>query len=208
MPSASGLTVPLPAVADVRIAEGPSTIKRFNRQQRATIGASLPPGIALNTATDRFKKIAAETTIPSNVALVEARDAEVQQELTASFGSAMVLDLMLVLTVLILLFKDVLQPFTILLSLPLSIGGVGEGGPFRAPMAIGVIGGIIVSTVLSLVIVPSFFLIMDDASRLPGKIFGRVVGPKEPEPPALDPAALTQAVAEDTQPIDALTAAR
>ena len=62
--------------------------------------------------------------------------------------------------------------------------GVGEGGSFRAPMAIAVIGGIIVSTVLSLVVVPSFFLIMDDLSRLLGWIFGRFVGKKEVEPEA------------------------
>ena len=36
--------------------------------------------------------------------------------------------------------------------------GVGDGGEFRAPMAIGVIGGLIVSTVLSLVFVPSLYL--------------------------------------------------
>jgi len=64
--------------------------------------------------------------------------------------------------------------------------GVGEGGSFRAPMAIAVIGGIIVSTVLSLVIVPSFFLIMDDLSRLVGRIFRNVVGPKEVEPQVPD----------------------
>jgi hypothetical protein len=48
-------------------------------------------------------------------------------------------------------------------------------------MAIAVIGGIIVSTVLSLVVVPSFFLIMDDLSRLLGRTFGRFVGKKEEE---------------------------
>ncbi|NCU21412.1 efflux RND transporter permease subunit, partial [Candidatus Falkowbacteria bacterium] len=67
--------------------------------------------------------------------------------------------------------------------------GVGEGGPFRAPMAIAVIGGIIVSTVLSLVVVPSFFLIMDDLSRLLARIFGRLVGKGEAEPATTDPLA-------------------
>ncbi len=43
------------------------------------------------------------------------------------FGNAMLLGLMLVLVVLILLFKDVIQPFTILFSLPLAIGGVRPG---------------------------------------------------------------------------------
>jgi len=60
--------------------------------------------------------------------------------------------------------------------------GVGEGGSFRAPMATAVIGGIIVSTVLSLVVVPSFYLIMDDLSRGLGWVFGRILGPKEVEP--------------------------
>jgi predicted RND superfamily exporter protein len=59
--------------------------------------------------------------------------------------------------------------------------GVGEGGSFRSPMAIAVIGGIIVSTVLSLVVVPAFFLIMDDVSRLLGRIFGGMFGKKEEE---------------------------
>jgi multidrug efflux pump subunit AcrB len=182
----------------------------------------------------------------------------------------MILGLLLVLTVLILLFRSVIQPFTILFSLPLAIGGVaaaliltnsavsmpvligilmlmgivtknaillidfaiemrdrgldrlhavmeaghkraqpivmtsiamsagmlpsalgvGEGGSFRAPMATAVIGGIIVSTVLSLVVVPAFYLIMDDLSWLLGRIFRGVVGAKEEEPEPVDPAVL------------------
>jgi hydrophobic/amphiphilic exporter-1 (mainly G- bacteria), HAE1 family len=57
--------------------------------------------------------------------------------------------------------------------------GIGDGGEFRAPMAIGVIGGLIVSTVLSLVFVPSFFSIMDSVANRAGRFFGRFVGPKE-----------------------------
>ncbi|MDP2732624.1 MAG: efflux RND transporter permease subunit, partial [Hoeflea sp.] len=74
--------------------------------------------------------------------------------------------------------------------------GVGEGGSFRAPMAIAVIGGIIVSTVLSLVVVPSFFLIMDDLSRILGRIFGRLIGPKEDEIEIMEPEAMTVAIGE------------
>ncbi len=40
--------------------------------------------------------------------------------------------------------------------------GLGDGGEFRAPMAIAVIGGLLVSTVLSLIFVPSFYVVMDD----------------------------------------------
>ncbi len=51
--------------------------------------------------------------------------------------------------------------------------GVGVGGEFRAPMAQGVIGGLIVSTLLSLVFVPSFYTVRDDLSRLVTGLFGR-----------------------------------
>ena len=258
----TGGTVPLSAVANISIGQGPAAIERLNRERIATIGANLPLGVALGTASAKFKEIADSVVLPDSVRLQEAGDAEVQQELFASFGQAMILGLMLMLTVLILLFKSVIQPFTILFSLPLAIGGVaaaliltnaalsmpvligilmlmgivtknaillidfaiemrargfarmaavieaghkraqpivmtsiamsagmlpsalgvGEGGAFRAPMATAVIGGIIVSTVLSLVIVPSFYLIMDDLSRLMAWIFSRMIGQKEAEP--------------------------
>jgi len=64
-----------------------------------------------------------------------------------------------------------------------------SGGEFRAPMAIAVIGGLISSTVLSLVFVPAVFVLMDDVGRLLWWIFGRFVGAKdEPEPASQSPA--------------------
>ena len=272
--TASGASVPLYSVADVDYSEGPSSIKRNNRNRVVAIGSDVPFGTALDTSTAEFKRIVSETELPKSVHLAESGDAKVQGEMVQSFGNAMLMGLMLVLVVLILLFKDVIQPFTILFSLPLAIGGVavaliitqnalsmpvligilmlmgivtknaillvdfaiemkrhgmerveamveagrkrarpiimtsiamsagmlpsalgvGEGGSFRAPMAIAVIGGIIVSTVLSLVVVPSFFLIMDDLSRLLGWMFGRLVGRKDEEQLAMSREELTDAV--------------
>jgi len=282
--TASDTTVPLSSVADINYSEGPSSIKRYDRNRVVTLGADLPVGVALNTASDRFKQIAGQAGLPKSVEFLESGDAEVQAEMQQSFGNAMLLGLMLVLVVLILLFKDVIQPFTILFSLPLAIGGVaaaliltqnalsmpvligilmlmgivtknaillvdfgiemmhhgmdrqmamieagrkrarpiimtsiamsagmlpsalgvGEGGSFRAPMATAVIGGIIVSTVLSLVIVPSFFLIMDDLSRLLARIFGSFVGQKDEENLPLDREALTGLVHEQSKTIEGL----
>ncbi len=73
--------------------------------------------------------------------------------------------------------------------------GVGEGGAFRAPMAIAVMGGIIVSTVLSLVVVPSMYLAMDDLSRFFSWVLGRFIGKKEVEPVAPDPLVMADNVA-------------
>ena len=272
--TAAGAMVPLSSVADIRVAVGPNTVERLNRERSATIGANLPEGVALGTAKARFTELLAGIDLPASVRVTESGDAEVQTELMASFVNSMILGLALVLTVLILLFKSVIQPFTILFSLPLAIGGVaaalivtgsavsmpvligilmlmgivtknaillvdfaiemtaqgmsrtkalmeaghkrarpivmtsiamsagmlpsalgvGEGGSFRAPMATAVIGGIIVSTVLSLVVVPSFYLIMDDVSRGLVWLFGRFVGPKEAEPEVPEPAVVAQSV--------------
>ncbi|ABR61207.1 MMPL family transporter [Sinorhizobium medicae] len=282
--TASGATVPLSSVADINYAEGPSSIKRYDRYRVVKLGADLPAGVALDTASARFRQIAADAELPATVQFLESGDAEVQAEMQESFGNAMLLGLMMVLVVLILLFKDVIQPFTILFSLPLAIGGVaaaliltqnalsmpvligilmlmgivtknaillvdfgiemmhhgmdrtlamieagrkrarpivmtsiamsagmlpsalgvGEGGSFRAPMAIAVIGGIIVSTVLSLVVVPSFFLIMDDLSRLLAWTFGRFIGKKDEEELPLDQEALSKLAAEQGSTIESL----
>ncbi len=262
--TATGAAVPLSAVADITVSEGPATVKRLNRERQAEIGANLPVGVALGTSTTRFQEILDATPFPPGVRVTPAGDAEVQAELFSSFGNAMILGLLLVMAVLILLFRSVIQPITILASLPLAIGGVaaaliltnsalsmpvligilmlmgivtknaillvdfaiemrvhgmdriksvveaghkraqpivmtsiamsagmlpsalgvGEGGSFRAPMATAVIGGIIVSTVLSLIVVPSFYLIMDDISYWLSKLFSRVIGPKEADPEA------------------------
>ena len=40
--------------------------------------------------------------------------------------------------------------------------GIGEGAGFRAPLGRAVIGGVITSTVLTLVVIPTFYEIMDE----------------------------------------------
>ncbi|MDL2400648.1 efflux RND transporter permease subunit [Rhizobium mayense] len=282
--TATGATVPMSSVADIDYSEGLSSIKRNNRFRVVAIGADLPQGVALDTASSHFLSIVNNAKIPASVHLAESGDTKIQKEMQQSFGNAMLLGLLLVLTVLVLLFKDVIQPFTILLSLPLAIGGValalmitgnalsmpvmigilmlmgivtknaillvdfaiemmhhgmprleavieagrkrarpiimtsiamsagmlpsalgvGEGGSFRAPMAIAVIGGIIVSTVLSLVVVPSFFLIMDDLSRLLAWLFGRLVGKKDVDDEVLSKEKLAAAVDENRKSLTAL----
>jgi multidrug efflux pump subunit AcrB len=259
--TASG-PVPLSTVATVEVAEGPSVVKRLNRDRVATLGADIAPGFVLDQATARFNEILPTLNLPSTVKVTPSGDAEVQAELLVSFNNAMIMGVLLMMFVLILLFHSVLQPMTIIFSLLLSVGGVaaaliltqnplsmpvligilmlmgivaknaillidfaiemrvrgmsridavieaghkrarpivmtsiamsagmlpsalgvGEGGAFRAPMAIAVTGGIIVSTVLSLVVVPSMYLVMDDLSRLFSWVLGRFMGKKEEEP--------------------------
>ena len=59
---------------------------------------------------------------------------------------------------------------------------LGVGGEFRAPMAVAVISGLIVSTFLSLIFVPAVFLLMDGLSGVLNRVFGRFIGERD-EPP-------------------------
>jgi hypothetical protein len=53
--------------------------------------------------------------------------------------------------------------------LPLALGLSGDPS-FRSPMAVAVIGGLITSTLLSLLVVPAVFTYVDDAEHLFGRI--------------------------------------
>ena len=60
---------------------------------------------------------------------------------------------------------------------------LGDGGEFRAPMAIAVVGGLLVSTFLSLVFVPSFYTIMDDAAIGVSRLWHWLVRPNAADEP-------------------------
>jgi hydrophobic/amphiphilic exporter-1 (mainly G- bacteria), HAE1 family len=254
----TGISVPLSAVADISFGQGFSSIERYNRVRRVVIGTDLV-GITTGQGLEIINSLPTIKKLPDGVQLLVTGDAEIQGEIFAGFAKAMGLGLLIVFGVLVLLFGSFFHPITIMLSLPLSIGGVilallmtnnpismpvvigilmllgivtknaimlvdfaveaeakgvprneaiidagrkrarpiimttiamvagmlpsaygvGDGGEFRAPMAIGVIGGLIVSTVLSLVFVPSFYSIMDTIAHYTGRFFSRFVGPKE-----------------------------
>ncbi len=62
---------------------------------------------------------------------------------------------------------------------------IGKGSEFRQPMAIAVIGGLITSTVLSLLLVPVVYEIVDDIERWLAPRLGRLITPREaPTAPA------------------------
>ncbi|HEX7858519.1 MAG TPA: efflux RND transporter permease subunit [Sphingobium sp.] len=58
--------------------------------------------------------------------------------------------------------------------------GIGEGSEARQPMAIAVIGGILTSTLLSLILVPVIYEIIDTFERRLLPRLGRIVTPREP----------------------------
>jgi multidrug efflux pump subunit AcrB len=79
----------------------------------------MPLGAALKAALD----LPAARGLPSSVRLIQSGDAETAAELASGFGIAIVVGVLSLFCVLALLFKDFLQPITILSVLPLSFGG-------------------------------------------------------------------------------------
>ncbi|TCS16502.1 efflux RND transporter permease subunit [Caulobacter sp. BK020] len=65
--------------------------------------------------------------------------------------------------------------------------GIGTGSEFRQPMAVAVIGGLITSTVLSLVLVPVVYEIVDDIERWLTPKLSRMTTPREATGAALSP---------------------
>ncbi len=123
VPTASGSTVPLKAVADIGFGEGPTKVRRYNQSRRISIESDLAPGTALGTALDKIHALPSLKNLPTGVRLVDVGDAEIMAELFTNFVIAITTGILMVFAVLVLLFARVLQPVTILSSLPLSIGG-------------------------------------------------------------------------------------
>jgi len=141
VPTSSGGTVPLKSVADISFGEGPTRVRRYNQSRRVAIEADLN-GVALGTAMDQIYALPSLKNLPQGVHLVETGDAQVMKELYTNFTIAMTTGILMVFAVLVLLFARVLQPITILSSLPLSIGGaVLALALTRHPVSLGVMIG-------------------------------------------------------------------
>ena len=234
-------TVALAAVTDIRFAEGESRIDRFDRQRRVALEANLASG-SLGEALSAIYALPVMQALPAGVVRIDYGEAEYMDEMFANFSMAMAAGILAMLAILILLFRDFLQPITILSTLPLSligaipalwligaaldlpaiIGilmlmgivtknaillldftldgmaqgqtrqqallaacetrarpiimttvamiagmlpaviGIGADAGFRVPMAATVIGGLLTSTLLSLLCVPVIFSYLDD----------------------------------------------
>ncbi|WP_317208247.1 efflux RND transporter permease subunit [Rhizobium halophilum] len=259
LPASDGGQVPLTAVAEISFDETVAAIDRYDRQRSIEIGADVAAGLTSGQGMERLLQLPSVKNLPDGVRVQATGDSDTEGEVFESFAVAMGAGIMLVLIVLILLFKSVLSPLTILASLPLSVGGVsaalllsgypislpvvigilmlmgivtknaimlidfalereaqglsrvdavieaclervrpivmttlamaggmlpsalgvGDGGEFRAPMAIAVIGGLLVSTVLSLIVIPSLHLILSGISDRLNRSFRPFLQPAE-----------------------------
>jgi multidrug efflux pump subunit AcrB len=243
---------------------GPAQIDRLNRSRNVTLDVELGSR-SLGDLNAEARALPSMRNLPPSVKIAELGDAQEMLLLFESFGLAMLIGVLCIYGVLVLLFKDFMQPITILAALPLSIGGAfvallltgralsmpsmiglimlmgivtknsillvdyaiiarqegmnrfdalvdachkrsrpiimttiamgagmlplalgwGADPSFRSPMAITVIGGLITSTLLSLLVVPAVFTYIDDLEHWMKRMMRKARGIKdEPTAPA------------------------
>lgn len=134
---------PLASVADIRFESGPSQIDRYDRKRHVTVSAGLGD-MPLGEAMAKVRALEVIRTLPPSVSLVPAGGAEMGEELGAGFVTAMIAGILSIYCVLVLLFRDFLQPITILSALPLSLGGafvalLAGGSSLSMPAMIGLV---------------------------------------------------------------------
>ncbi|PDT45813.1 RND transporter [Sinorhizobium fredii] len=136
-------SVDLGSIADIRIGGSPSEIDRIDRMRNITLSVELN-GRILNDVYREAKALPALQHLPPGVTLVEQGELQRSSELFQSFALAMAIGVFCIYAVLVVLFHDFLQPFTILMALPLSLGGallplVVTGTSFSMPAVIGLL---------------------------------------------------------------------
>ncbi|MEB3218930.1 MAG: efflux RND transporter permease subunit [Nostocales cyanobacterium 94392] len=122
VPSQNGGLVPLLAVADIRFGSGAATINRFDRMRQVSVEANLQ-GISLGDGLTAVNELPAMKNLPAEVTQRSAGDAEIMEEIFGRFGTALGLAIMMIYAILVLLYNNFLQPITIMVALPLCLGG-------------------------------------------------------------------------------------
>ena len=122
VPTQNGGLVPLLSVAEVRFGSGPATINRFDRMRQVSLEANLN-GISLGEALQAVNKLPALQNLPDEVMQRSSGNAEIMQEIFGRFGGALGLAVMMIYAILVLLYNNFLHPITIMVALPLCLGG-------------------------------------------------------------------------------------
>ena len=149
--------VPLAAVAEVRVVQGPSEIRRVNQQRVAIVSAGLT-GRSLGDVAEDIQGIIDGFLLPIDFIVGVKGQNEEMQVAFASLQFAILLSVFLVYLVMASQFESLLHPFVIMFTFPFSIIGVVltlvlTGQTISVVVLIGVImlTGIVVNNAIVLV---------------------------------------------------------
>jgi multidrug efflux pump subunit AcrB len=121
VPGARG-PVMLGSIATLSLGRGPAQIDRYDRERNVSFEVELA-GEPMGKVQAEVAALPSIRNLPPGIEMAPIGDAEMMKELFTSFGLAMFTGVMCIYIVLVLLFRDFLQPATILCALVLSIPG-------------------------------------------------------------------------------------
>jgi len=233
--------IPLDAVAEVKLAEGPSEVRRIDGQRVAVLSANLGEGSLGGAVSALDETLVREIDWPTDMTFFITGQNQEWERSRSSLLLALSLSIFLVYVIMAAQFESLLQPLIIMLTIPLAFFGtvlalkalgislsvvvflgmimlagivvnnaivlvdyinrlkrrgmdrveavvtagsvrlrpilmttattvlgllpmalgLGDGAEIRTPMAIAVISGLIASTALTLVIIPSLYSVVD-----------------------------------------------
>ena len=116
--SSSGAQVPLSAVATFARGTAPLAVRHQGQYPAATLSFNLTPGTALGTATEAVKNAAAALRMPDDVRVDFAGNAQFLQQSLATQPLLIGAALLAIYIVLGVLYESLIQPLTIISSLP------------------------------------------------------------------------------------------
>ncbi|WP_221031414.1 efflux RND transporter permease subunit [Actomonas aquatica] len=117
------IPIPLSAVADLRVSEGPSEIRRIDQTRTAVIYANLS-GADLATVSREIVSVMESIDFPTGFDYAVSGQNEEMQTSINSLLLAFALALFLVYIVMASQFESLIQPFLIMMTVPLALIGV------------------------------------------------------------------------------------
>ncbi len=120
--STTGELVFLDGLIDTKIENTMASINRTDRERQVTVFADLY-GLDLSSAVS-YTEDKIDTLLPKGVSYRFVGFAEEMQKTASAFGAALFLSVILMFIILAILYESLVQPFIIMVALPLSITGV------------------------------------------------------------------------------------
>lgn len=140
--NSSGQFVALEGLIEIKQGFGNASINRFDRERKVLVTANI-----FNTSLDKIVEVIDSKMpeiIPSGYNYRYTGDVENMKDTNKAFGGAVLLAVILIYLILAALYESIIQPFIIMISMPLSFTGVMvalylSGNSFSLFVMIGII---------------------------------------------------------------------
>lgn len=157
VPTPAGSNVPLSEIAEIKIDDGPISISRENQTRVLTVSGSVA-GRDVQSVSTEIKELLKEYEMPTGYSYTLGGETEQIEETFTDLAMVMLVAIVLVYMIIAAQFESLLQPLSIMFSVPLALSG-GFIGLFVMGLPLNVIGiigliilvGIVVNNAIVLV---------------------------------------------------------